>query len=113
MELPEDHRKMLKRMGLQEKDFDLFDGKFVSYEYDGEKGIRLYDPYYRTSYNEYIDVDGWSSWSSEEDTFMSDILKPAQEEARQRENLSAGQNQEEIAQSLEKKFSKKKTSDPQ
>jgi len=111
MEIKEDHKELLKGMGLKEEDLKLFDGKYVSYEYDELKGVRLYDPYYKTSYNEYIDVDGWSSWSSEEDTFMNDILKGAREEAERREKISPKPSNEDMAQSLEEKFRKKTTSD--
>ena len=111
MEIKEDHKDLLKKMGLKEEDFKIFDGKFIRYEYDERKGVRLYDPYYRTSYNEYIDVHGWSSWSYEQDTFMSNILRPAQEEAERREEISSKPSQKEIAQSIEKRFGKKVTSD--
>jgi len=107
MEIQEEHKKLLKAMGLKEEDFNRFDGKQVSYEYHEEKGVRLYDPYYRTSYNEYIDVDGWSSWSSEQDTFMSHILKEAQAEAKRREAISPKAKQEEVTEAMEKKFGKK------
>ena len=63
MEIKKEHKELLKSLGLNEGDFDVFDGKYVTYEYDEHKGVRLYDPLYRTSYNEYIDVDGWSAWS--------------------------------------------------
>jgi hypothetical protein len=88
MEVKPEHKQLLKSMGVKEEDFRLFDGKFVRYEYDEEKGVRLYDPYYMTSYNEYIDADGWSSWSDEKDTFMSDILKEAKKKAAQKEKIS-------------------------
>lgn len=104
MNIEEEHRKILKAMGLKDEDFPIFDGHEVRYEFDQKKGIRLYDPYYRTSYAEYIDVDGWSAWSSEQDTFMSDIVKPAQEVARQREAISQKPDDEEIADALKKKF---------
>ena len=104
MNIKEEHKEILLSMGLKEEDFRLFDGKNVSYEYDQEKGIRLYDPDYMTSYQEYIDIDGWSAWSSEQDTFMSDIVKPAQEVARQREAISQKPDDEEISESLKKKF---------
>jgi hypothetical protein len=107
MEIQEEHKKLLKAMGLTEEDFNRFDGKQVSYEYSQKKGVRLYDPYYLTSYNEYINVDGWSSWSSEQDTFMSDILKEAQAEAKRRENVSPKATQEEVTEIMEKKFGKK------
>jgi len=113
VEIKKKHRALLKSMGLNEEDFKIFDGKFVRYEYDEEKGVRLYDPYYRTSYNEYIDADGWSAWSSEGDTFMSDILKEAKKKAEEREKISPKPSQEEISQSLQKKFGKKIPSDSQ
>ena len=108
MEIKEDHKELLKGMGLKEEDFKLFDGKFVNYEYDDEKGVRIYDPYYRTSYNEYIGVDGWSSWSYEKDTFMSDILKGTKKEAARRDGPSPKPSQDEISQSLQEKFGEKK-----
>ena len=104
MNIKEEHKEILLSMGLKEEDFRLFDGKNVSYEYDREKGIRLYDPDYVTSYQEYIDIDGWGAWSSEQDTFMSDIVKPAREAARQREAISQKPDDEEIFESLKKKF---------
>ena len=104
MDMEEEHRKLLLSLGLREEDFTLFDGENVSYEYDLRKGVRLYDPDYTTSYDEYIDVDGWSSWSSEQDTFMQTILKPAQEEARRREALSREATEEEISDTLRAKF---------
>jgi len=110
VEIKEDHKERLRRMGLKEEDFELFDGQYVTYEFDEEKGVRLYDSHYATSYNEYIDVDGWSSWSYEEETFMSDILKGAKAEAIRRERMSPKPTQEEIAQSIQKKFEKKSVS---
>jgi len=107
MEIKAHHRALLKAMGLHEEDVRLFDGKDVDYRYDEEKGVRIYDPYYRTSYNEYIDVDGWSSWSSERDTFMRDILKGAREKAKESEEMSARPTEEDIAGSLRKKFGTK------
>jgi len=107
MEIKEDHKELLKGMGLKEDDLKLFDGKYVNYEYDEMKGVRIYDPYYKTSYNEYINVDGWSSWSSEGNTFMSDILKGAREEAERREKMSPKPSHEDITQSLGEKFGKK------
>jgi hypothetical protein len=101
------HKKLLIEMGLKEQDFLLFDGKQVTYEYDAERGVRLYDPYYRTSFNEYIDVDGWSLWSSEADTFISDVFGAAKAEAEKRERTSRRPSGEELAQALEKKFGKK------
>ncbi len=106
MKIQEEHKVLLKRLGLKEEDFERFDGKFVRYEYDEHKGVRIYDPYYKTSYNEYIGIDGWSAWSAENDTFMSDILKGAQEETRRRVADSPKPDQKEIAEALEKKFGK-------
>jgi len=111
MHIKDEHKQLLKDIGIKEKDFELFDGKFVRYQYDEEKGVRIYDPTYATSYDEYIDISGWSSWSSENDTFMSNILKPAQEEMRRREAISPRPDQGEITESLEKKFTGKRKSD--
>lgn len=113
MEIKQEHKALLKSMGLKEKDFEHFDGKFVRYEFEEEKGVRLYDPYYRTSYDEYIDADGWSAWSSEKDTFMSNILKDARKKAEESEKISPKPSEEEITQALKKKFGKKVTSDSQ
>ena len=106
MNIDEKHKKLLVALGLKAGDFSLFDGKTVTYEYDAKKGVRLYDPYYSTSYTEYIDVDGWSSWSTEQDSFISDILKEAKAEAERREKLSPKPTQEEISQSMKVKFGK-------
>jgi len=111
MKIEEDHKILLKDLGLREEDFELFDGEYVRYEYDAEQGVRIYDPSYATSYNEYIDISGWSSWSSEKDTFMSDILKPAQKEMHRREAISPKPDQAEIGELLEKKFSGKRKND--
>ena len=107
MEIEEAHKSLLKEIGLKEEDFALFDGKYVMYEYDEHKGVRIYDPYYATSYNEYIDVDGWSSWSIENDTFMSDILKDARTEMLRREKLSREPDPEALTASLKNKFKDK------
>ncbi len=104
MEIKQQHKELLRQMGLTDDDFKKFDGKFVKYEYHEEKGVRIYDPYYQTSYNEYIGIDGWSAWSSENDTFMTDILKGAVEKARQAEEKSPRPKQEEIAEALSTKF---------
>lgn len=77
MEIKNKHKDQLKTLGLTEGDFDRFNGKFVRYEHDDVKGVRIYDPYYETSYNEYIGIDGWSAWSTEKDTFMTEFLKSA------------------------------------
>ena len=113
MEVKDEHKKLLKKLGLTDEDFERFDGEFVRYEYDSRRGVRIYDPYYATSYNEYIGIDGWSAWSDEKDTFMSDILKGAHEEVRQREASSAKADQQEISEALEKKFGKKTANDPE
>ena len=109
MNIDEKHKNLLKDLGLKEEDFSLFDGKTVTYEYDANKGVRIYDPYYSTSYSEYIDVDGWSSWSTEQDSFTSDILREAKAEAERREKLSPKPTQEELAHSIKVKFGKKET----
>ena len=89
-------------LGLKEEDFDLFDGEFVRFEYDESKGVRLYDPYYRTSYGEYIDVDGWSAWSSEKDTFMSRILEKGIDTGKE------GKSPDDwAAEALQRRFGKK------
>jgi hypothetical protein len=106
MIIEDKHKKLLLAMGIQEEDFRLFDGKTVTYEFDEKKGVRLYDPYYHTSYPEYIDVDGWSSWSTEQDSFTSDILHEAKAEAERREKLSPKPTQEELWASLKGKFGK-------
>jgi hypothetical protein len=107
MEIKEEHQALLKKLGLMAADLGLFDDKFVRYEYDADRGVRIYDPYYATSYREYIDVDGWSAWSSENDTFMSDILKDAQKEMQRREALSPKPDLDEISEALERKFMRK------
>jgi hypothetical protein len=104
MKIKEEHKDLLRGLGLNDKDFELFDGRFVRYEYDSEKGVRIYDPYYTTSYNEYIDVDGWSSWSIENDAFMTGIIKDARAETLRREAISQRPAPEDIAQSIKKKF---------
>jgi hypothetical protein len=106
MIIEDKHKKLLLAMGIQEEDFRLFDGKTVTYEFDEKKGVRIYDPYYHTSYPEYIDVDGWSSWSTEQDSFTSDILHEAKAEAERREKLSPKPTQEELSASLKRKFGK-------
>jgi hypothetical protein len=102
MGIKESHKKALTAMGIKEEDFSLFDGKTVTYEFDEKKGVRIYDPYDHTSYTEYNDVDGWSSWSAEQDSFTSDILA----EAERREKLSPKPTEEEIAHSIKVKFAK-------
>jgi len=111
MTIEENHKSLLKELGLTEEDFEKFDGKFVTYEYDEQKGVRLYDPYYHTSYNEYIGVDGWSAWTSEKDTFMSDILKGAKEKATRAEQKGHPPDHREIEEALMKKFGTKTKED--
>lgn len=106
MEVKEAHKPLLRKLGLTDKDLELFDGEFVRYEVNAKRGVRIYDPYYTTSYNEYIGIDGWSAWSDENDTFMSDMLKGAHEKVRLREGSGTGANQEDISAALQKKFGK-------
>jgi len=113
MEVKEEHKALLKSLGLDDEDFGRFDGEFVRYEYDEKKGVRIYDPYYSTSYNEYIGIDGWSAWSDENDTFMSDIMKGTHEEVRRKELSNPRANQEKISEALEKKFGKKTDKSPE
>jgi len=103
MDIKKEHKSLLLSLGLREEDFRRFDGKNVRYEYDAEKGVRLYDPYYQTSYEEYIGVDGWSAWSTEKDTFMQSIRKGL-EEARSKTAIPAEQYQKQVTEALEKKF---------
>ncbi len=111
MEIKSEHKELLKKLGLKEEDFDLFDGREVRYEVDEEKGIRIYDPYYVTSYDEYIASDGWSSWSSENDTFMSDILRDARTKATEMESKSSRPAEGEITKALKTKFGETDSSD--
>jgi len=111
MHVKEEHKPLLKILGLKDEDFERFDGEFVRYEYDEQKGVRIYDPYYETSYDEYIGIDGWSAWSSENDTFMSDILKKTHEHIRTTMADRPKATDEEIQEALEKKFGKKKTTE--
>jgi hypothetical protein len=104
MEIDRAHKALLKGMGLTEEDFAHFDGEFVRYEFNEEKGVRLYDPYYTTSYNEYIGIDGWSAWSSENDTFQSDILRRSREMLDKEKRKKAGPDDASISETLKKKF---------
>ena len=106
MEIKDEHRKLLLDMGLKEEDFKLFDGKDVSYEHDKEKGVRIFDPDCRTSYPEYIDVEGWSSWSTEQVPFETTIIPPAQAEAQRRAEASSRPTHEELTEAMKKKFGK-------
>ena len=107
MKIPEEHKKLLKELGLSEKDFQCFDGESVSYEFDETRGVRIYDPYYRTSYQEFIEVDGWSSWTLEKDTFMSDLLEETRAEVERVQAKIEKPSQEEMAKAMQKRFSKK------
>lgn len=107
MEIKEEHKKLLTGLGLKEEDFDLFNGTTVSYEFDEEKGVRIYDPNYSTSYTEYIGIDGWSSWSFEEDSFMGDMLGKVNETVERAVKDKPKMSQEEITAALKKKFGKK------
>lgn len=110
MDVKEEHKSLLKLLGLKDEDFERFGGEFVRYEYDEQKGVRIYDPYYETSYDEYIGIDGWSAWSVENDTFMSDIMKKTHEQIQKTMSNRPKASDEDIKESLEKKFGKKKTS---
>jgi len=103
MEIKEEHKILLKAMGLKDEDFKLFDGKKVSYEFDEKKGIRIYDPYHLTSYKGYIEIDGWSAWSSEEDSFMESIVSALKDKILESE-LSDEEKQKIFEEHLKKKF---------
>jgi hypothetical protein len=113
MEIKPEHKELLKKLGLKEKDFELFDGRQVRYEVDKEKGVRIYDPYYVTSYDEYIASDGWSSWSSENDTFMSDILRDARKKVTEMESRRPRPAEGKITRDLKTKFGETDSSDPE
>jgi hypothetical protein len=104
MDIKDEHKMLLLKLGLKEDDFKLFNGKHVTFEFQEDKGVRLYDPYYQTSYSEYIGVDGWSAWSSEADTFISQVFTAAKQAAERREKMKP--SQEEFGSALEKKFPK-------
>ena len=106
MNIREEHKPLLKWLGLTEEDFGRFDGKFVRYEHDDRRGVRLYDPYYRTSYNEYIGIDGWSAWSDENDTFMSDILAGVHETV-ERVKAKHESVDTDVGEAMAKRFGKK------
>ena len=109
MDINKEHRVLLIKLGLKEEDFKLFDGNHVIYEYDDQKGVRLYDPYYKTSYNEYMGIDGWSSWSSEEDTFMGDMVQKVNAEVERARENRARPDPDDITDALKIKFKKKPT----
>jgi hypothetical protein len=108
MEINEEHKALLASLGLNEGDFERFDGKRVSYEFDEHRGVRIYDPYYRTSYDDYIGIDGWSAWSSEKDTFMRDIIEAAGGSLAGPESTVSRPGGDEISNALRKKFSSAK-----
>ena len=105
--IKEEHKALLREIGLKEDDFALFNGKDVTYEFDEERGVRIYDPYYATSYDGYIEVDGWSSWSSGQDTFMQDIQRKAAPYSEGRQGSVSKRDQEVITRALKKKFGSK------
>jgi hypothetical protein len=105
--IKEEHKEMLREIGLEEKDFALFNGKDVAYEFDEERGVRIYDPYYATSYEGYIEVDGWSSWSSAQDTFMQNIQRKIPSDSRKKQEAVSESDHEVITQALKKKFGSK------
>lgn len=111
MDISDAHKDLLMHLGLCEADFDRFDGTFVTYEFDEKKGVRLYDPYYQTSYEEYIGIDGWSAWSTEDDSFMTDILKPTHDTVNRIKTAPPKAEPESVPETLEKKFAVKKQGD--
>lgn len=113
IEIKPEHKELLKKLGLKEEDFELFDGRQVRYEVNEEKGVRIYDPYYVTSYDEYIASNGWSSWSSENDTFMSDILRDTRKRVAEMESRSPRPAEGKITQALKTKFGETDSSDPE
>lgn len=102
--IKEEHKEKLLEVGLDDEDFALFNGNDVAYEFDEERGVRIYDPYYTTSYDGYIDVDGWSSWSSVQDNFMQNMQNKASNSHEVRQGPVSEGNQEVITQALKKKF---------
>lgn len=106
MEIKEEHKPLLRKLGLVDEDFSRFDGKYVRYEFDPALGVRIYDPYYATSYNEYIGIDGWSAWSSENDTFMTDILKGPKEKNSSQETPRSEAEMEQLSKALQQRFEK-------
>jgi len=110
MDIKGEHKSLLLSLGLREEDFLRFDDKNVRYEYDAEKGVRLYDPYYQTSYEEYIGVDGWSAWSTEKDDFMRGILEGLEDD-RAKTAVPVEQYRKEVTEALKKKFGGKAEED--
>ena len=105
--MEEADKALLRELGLTEEDFDRFDGTSVRYECDEKMGVRIYDPYYRTSYREYIGIDGWSAWSSERDTFMSDILRKTHADLQQAAGDRQARDPDRFTDALQKKFGTK------
>lgn len=104
MDIKSEHINLLKKLGLKEKDFELFKNETLKYEFDKEKGVRIHDPYYDTSYNEYIGIDGWSAWSSENDNFMSNILSASKEAVLKSKSDQGALQQDKISAAMQKKF---------
>ncbi len=104
MAIKEEHKELLRKMGLKDEDFKEFNGEKVKYEFDEKKGIRIYDPYNLTSYKGYIDVDGWSEWSSEEPFVkdMHDILKEKLKDIEGDQDI-----QKRVEEHLKEKFEEK------
>ncbi len=103
MKIKEEHKLLLKAMGINNEDFELFEKGKVSYEFDDKKGVRIYDPYHLTSYRGYIEIDGWSSWSSEEDNFMENIINALKDKVS-KVNLSQDERQKIFEEHIKKKF---------
>ncbi len=104
MEIPEEHKEVLRKMGVAEAEFSLFDGKTLTYESDPEKGVRIYDPAQKTSIQMYVGIDGWTSWSSEDDDFMSRLFPDG---PPQRANAVTRATGEEAVKEVKEKFKKK------
>ncbi len=68
------YKELLRSIGVRDEEFELFDGRNLKYEYDPQKGVRLYDPLQKTSTDRYVGIDGWTSWSGEEDDFMATLF---------------------------------------
>ena len=102
MEMNKEHRTLLLAMGLTEEDLRLMDGVQVSYEFDEKLGVRLFDPDSMTSYGEYIDIEGWSAWSSEDDTFIRPALDRAWKSFGEREKVPM--SEDEFARKMGAKF---------
>jgi hypothetical protein len=104
MKIPEEHKELLRGMGITSEEFDHFDGNILTYEYDLHKGVRIYDPLHKTSTTHYIDIDGWTPWSNEEDDFMAQLFPRGLPERAQAVIDATG---EEAVEKLKKKYEKK------